>query len=82
MIRMLACGFCLAILAGSASACINDKELPRHEREFRSNYKGQPAPSPKPEAPASPDYRPIQGGGAALLVAALGVVLYRGRLKG
>jgi hypothetical protein len=28
----------LAGLAGPAAACINDDELPSHEREFRSQY--------------------------------------------
>ena len=29
---------CLALLVPSASACLNDIELPQHEREFRSQY--------------------------------------------
>ena len=66
MTRLLACGFALAVLAGQASACLNDKELPGHEREFRSNYNGHPTPPPE-STPPEPDYKPILGGGAAFL---------------
>jgi hypothetical protein len=81
MTRLLAVGFTLAVLAGQASACLNDKELPGHEREFRSRYNGHPAPPPE-TPPAPPDYTPILGGGAALLVASAGLVAIRGRSKG
>jgi hypothetical protein len=80
MTRLLACGFAVAMLAGPASACLNDKELRGHEREFRSNYNGHPTPPPEiPPAPS--DYAPIYGGGVALLVASAGLVVIRGRAK-
>jgi hypothetical protein len=54
MLRLLAC-LVLAWFACPATACINDVELPNHEREFRSQYRRQTAP---PLPPASiPDSR-------------------------
>jgi hypothetical protein len=72
MRRLLASGFALAALAGPASACLNDVELPNHEREFRSQYNGHPAPPPEPPAPPS-DYTPIFSGGVALLLGGAGL---------
>jgi hypothetical protein len=71
----LAC-FAAAALAGPAAACLNDKELPTHEREFRSNYHGPDRPSES----IPPSALPSVVGGAALL---LGVVmaLYVGRSR-
>jgi hypothetical protein len=81
MTRLLACGFALAMLAGQASACLNDKELPSHEREFRSNYNRKLTPTPATPPPPS-DYSPIFGGGVAMLVVSAGLVAIRGRSKG
>jgi hypothetical protein len=68
----------VAGLAGSATACINDRELPSHEREFRSSYlfaSSNTPPSPGPTGvivgPVSRDALVV--GGAVLLVG--GVVL-------
>lgn len=70
-------GLALAILAGiaaPAAACINDSELPGHEREFRSNY-GEPT-SPPPPPPRAldfagfPTHPMLLGTGTALLTGA------------
>lgn len=81
MTRLILYGFALATLASPASACLNDKELPRHEREFRSNYNEHPTPPPVAPPPPS-DYPPIFQGGVALLVGSAGLILFKGRSKG
>jgi hypothetical protein len=59
----------LALAAGPVAACINDIELPTHEREFRSQYRDSAAPPP-PSASPEPAGRP----GTGVLIGA-GVVL-------
>jgi hypothetical protein len=62
--------------AGTAAACINDSELPSHEREFRSTYKNGSPPQAQPE---SSGYTvPVAiGGGLFLLAGAAFVTLRR-----
>ena len=67
MCRVLAC-LVLAGLAGPAAACINDIELPAHEREFRSQYPASPPPSSGPTNP--PPYPLLMGAGGVLLLGA------------
>lgn len=60
----------VAGLAGPAGACINDVELPSHEREFRSSY--MVASSNAPPKPTQMSGRRLRGelfvvGAAALL---------------
>ena len=81
MTRLFLYGFALATLASPASACLNDQELPKHEREFRSNYNGHPIPPPVVPPPPS-DYLPIFQGGVALLVGSAGLILFKGQSKG
>jgi hypothetical protein len=38
MLRYLCLCLMGALTSSTASACLNDSELPRHEREFRSQY--------------------------------------------
>ncbi|WP_406694464.1 hypothetical protein V5E97_25655 [Singulisphaera sp. Ch08] len=77
----------LMIFAGfavPAVACINDSELPNHEREFRSNY-GEPtspaSPTPPPPPPRTVDllefagHPMLLGTGAALLTGAVLVTM-------
>jgi len=52
-------------------ACINDVELPNHEREFRSQYNNvvsQPPAPPPAEASPSPSNQALMGVGGALLL--------------
>lgn len=73
--RRLLAFLVLVGLAGPATACINDREQPDHEREFRSQYitSGQ-----RPITPAVPrDSRLVVGVGGALLAGAL-IVTIRG----
>jgi hypothetical protein len=65
-----------ALLAASAtaSACINDSELPSHEREFRSSYKNSPAPE---STPSSSYAAPVAAGGGVLLLIGAAVVTLR-----
>jgi hypothetical protein len=70
-------GFALLILVGiaaPAAACINDSELPNHEREFRSNYGEPTSPTPPPPKPLDlarfPSHPMLLGTGTALLTGA------------
>jgi LPXTG-motif cell wall-anchored protein len=76
---------CLTVvgLAGPAAACINDSELPSHEREFRSQYRGPakpPAPPPQPTGPSNPSL--LLAAGAALLSGAVALSLTGRRSRG
>jgi hypothetical protein len=70
---------CLAVVAaaGPAAACINDVELPAHEREFRSQYHGPAAtPSSSPPKPTGqPSTGLLVGTGAVLLAGAVALAL-------
>ena len=83
MKRFLTPLFVALTVAGSASACLNDSELPTHEREFRSSYKRQ-AP---PELPKDSQYTPpyavpvVLGGGGALLFLGAGLITLRKSAK-
>jgi hypothetical protein len=72
------------VFAGSASACLNDSELPTHEREFRSSYKRQAPPeSPTDSQMFPPNMVPVAlGGGGALLLIGAGLVTLRRSPKG
>jgi hypothetical protein len=63
----------LGVVASTASACINDREIDSQERFFKSSYIEKPTPEPaSPPAPAD-DKLMVWGGigaGAALLLAA------------
>ena len=59
-------------LAAPASACLNDRESPTHEREFRSDYGDLDSNSrPAGWGGAMAFWGPIGGGGAMLLLAGL-----------
>jgi hypothetical protein len=65
---------CLALLsfADRAVACINDNELPSHEREFRSEYLVAAAPARAPSGSQSrPRTEMVMASGAAMLASAV-----------
>ena len=67
------------LVAGAASACLNDSELPGHEREFRSSYKRQappPAPSDSYWLPTERVPLALYGAGGLFALGA-GVVIVR-----
>ena len=76
-------GLTLAAFAGPVAACINDVELPTHEREFRSQYN---KPSPPPSPPVTDSVQPADttgygltaGLGGLVLLAGAAVVAFRG----
>ena len=70
---------CFALLASPAAACINDDELPTHEREFRSQYHELARPSTAPANPFGSGL--LLGTGAALLTGAAAVALFGGRSR-
>ena len=80
--------FGLTVVAGltaNASACINDVESPKHEREFRSNYGESPdyapAPSLAPMPMASTINPKLYAIGGALLAVAFLLVSNRSTTK-
>jgi len=82
MNRLFAC-LALAVLAAPAAACLNDIELPNHEREFRSQYNRS---APPPSAPATESADPgsfplLFGGGTVLLIGAVGLTATGGRKR-
>ncbi len=83
MHRLLAC-LLLVGLAGPAAACINDLELPAHEREFRSDYRGPASPPPVPSTDASSPSGNLllTAMGTALLAGAIVVGWTGGKRKG
>ena len=81
MSRLLAC-LVLAAGAGPVAACINDIELPTHEREFRSQYRAPDAPATvSPEPDGRPGTGLLVGAGVVFLVAGT-VVAVAGRRAG
>ena len=67
-------------LADPADACINDNELPTHEREFRSQYGTMAArPTGRPDGPI--DSRLLVGAGAAMLVGAVALASTHARKR-
>jgi hypothetical protein len=71
--RLLLVLLAVAGLSGPATACINDIELPTHEREFRSQYNSySPAPPPSsPDTSDRPSFNLLMGAGAGMLVGAM-----------
>ena len=71
--------------AAPAAACINDSELPNHEREFRSNYGDPTYPTPAPpkalDLAGFPSHPIFLGTGAALLTGAFFVTMNGGRAR-
>jgi len=83
MYRLLVC-LVLAATVSPAAACINDSELPNHEREFRSQYRGSPAPPPaaaSPEPAGRPSARLLVVGGGVLLTAAFALTFVGRRAR-
>jgi hypothetical protein len=82
--RTLLASLALAGLAGPAVACINDTELPNHEREFRSQYQTPAAPAESPGADSADPGRTtvLLASGAVLLVGAAVVAVARPRAEG
>ena len=68
MSRLLAC-LALGAGAGPVAACINDVELPAHEREYRGPDATQPVTPPEPTG--QPSTGLLIGTGAVLLVGAV-----------
>lgn len=66
----------VAALTGPAVACINDSELPGHEREFRSSYQNDRPPSSSSARWQAYAPTALYSAGGALAVAA-GFVTFR-----
>ena len=85
MRRFLISLACLLAVAGGASACLNDSELPGHEREFRSSYKRQappPSPSDSQWLPSERVPLVLLGAGGVFALGAGVVIVRRPSLKG
>ena len=71
----------VAAAAGPAAACLNDVELPSHEREFRAQYRGGDSFSP-PKSPGETFvHTALYSSGAVLVVGAVGLALTRRRTE-
>lgn len=67
--RWLITALVLVLSTTAATACINDREVESHEREFKSHYLApRPTESPSPESTNLP--LAAAGGGLILLTAA------------
>jgi hypothetical protein len=84
MRRMLASLAVALTMVGATSACINDSELPGHEREFKSSYQRQAAPEPAKDSYFSPQTGPlaILGASGFLAVGAVAFVIRKPSAKG
>lgn len=69
----------LSLVASSAPAvaCINDSELPGHEREFRSSYQNGRPPASAPSAGWQAQVPTALYAAGATLVAGAGFVTFR-----
>lgn len=65
--RLIVALIAVATLASPAFACINDRESPQHEREFRSKYRD---PAPRPDPSADPAEYPAPAAPARALILA------------
>lgn len=74
---------CFMLLLGSsnlASACLNDSELPNHEREFRSQYLNQDFTSLEPDRVRSVDHNwMLSAAGISLMGGAIGLSWFGAR---
>lgn len=70
LLRLFAAAAMLALVAAPASACINDFETERQERQFKSLYPDTPGPSPGNESVSPLVSYAGAGAGIALLAAA------------
>ncbi|MEO2090530.1 MAG: hypothetical protein ABGY75_13680 [Gemmataceae bacterium] len=77
MRRLFATAAVLAAAAAPAVACINDSELPGHEREFRSSYQNGRSPSPSPSAGWQSSAPTVLYASGATLAVAAGFVTFR-----
>lgn len=80
--RHLFAAVALAVASPPALACVNDSELPTHEREFRSSYQADRKPAETPE-PAYKQYIPGTAAavGGVLLLGA-GIITVRRLIRG
>jgi len=79
--RGLIAGLIVAAAAGPAAACLNDVELPSHEREFRSQYRGDAPAPPSPSPGQAVVHTALYSSGAVLLVGAVGLAVTRRRAE-
>jgi hypothetical protein len=76
----LAAGLLVLASAAPALACINDREVNKSEREFKSTYngdtpRGEPVPGYTPPAEDKGERIALLGGGSVLLLGACAVCL-------
>lgn len=77
--RGLIAGLTVALAAAPAAACLNDSELPSHEREFRAQYRGSAEPIAPKSAGETFLHTALYSSGAVLIVGAVGLVVTRRR---
>jgi hypothetical protein len=77
MRRLFLAAAVLAAACAPAVACINDSELPGHEREFRSNYQNGRTPLPPTSAGWQTQIPTVLYAAGAALVVGAGFVTFR-----
>jgi hypothetical protein len=77
MRRLLVCLALALFAAGPVAACINDSELPSHEREFRSQYRSTSPYVPPVQTPSGKVPLMFLGGGVLLTGALTATVIRR-----
>lgn len=77
--RGLIASLTVALAAAPAAACLNDSELPSHEREFRSQYRGDSPPPPSRSSGEVVLHTALYSSGAILVACAVGLALTRRR---
>lgn len=76
--RRLSIAALLALLASvPANACLNDKELPQREREFRSQYMGTSYTRSERSETAEPTFVVYKAGGIGLALLSFGSIFMR-----
>lgn len=73
----------LVLIPTDVGACINDVELPQHEREFRSHYESSRMTSSDPGGSSSREWSlwALKAGGITMLAVAFGVTVLRQRTE-
>jgi hypothetical protein len=78
-LRLLAAWLCLGVLAPAASACINDRESDKAEKEFKSRYIDQQTPTGTTPTSPAPENRVLTVSatavGAVLLIGAVTITV-------
>ncbi|MEZ6062365.1 MAG: hypothetical protein R3C19_18640 [Planctomycetaceae bacterium] len=77
---LLLVAICCTATGEICQACLNDAELPQHEREFRSQYEGRP-PMLTRNKPVAPNLTMMSAGGWLLLAGSTALALVKRKVR-